>query len=102
MVLYVFSILFVKMLGKDHEDPQINDWFGSMGGAMFSLFQVGVTMDSWSEFVRTVWDTDQWFMAIVLVIFMGICSFAIMNTVLAVICEHTLGEAMDQGEELLK
>lgn len=102
MVLYVFSILFVKMLGKDHEDPQINDWFGSMGGAMFSLFQVGVTMDSWSEFVRAVWETDQWFMAIVLVIFMGICSFAIMNTVLAVICEHTLGQAMDVDDDLIK
>lgn len=102
MVLYVFSIMFVKMLGQENDDELIQEWFGSMGAAMFSLFQVGVTMDSWSEFVREVWATDQWFMAIVLVIFMGICSFAIMNTVLAVICEHTIGEAMDQGEELLK
>lgn len=69
---------------------------------MFSLFQVGVTMDSWSEFVRAIWDTDQWYMAIILVFFMGICSFAIMNTVLAVICEHTLGQAMDQSDDLIK
>lgn len=102
MVLYVFSILFVKMLGKESDDPVVQEWFGDMGGAMFSLFQVGVTMDGWSEFTRTIWETDQWFMAIVLVFFMGICSFAIMNTVLAVICEHTLGQAMDQGDDLMK
>merc|ERR1719321_254839 len=59
-------------------------------------------MDGWSDFVRAIWDCDQWYMAIVLVFFMGICSFAIMNTVLAVICEHTLGEAVDQNDDLLK
>merc|ERR1719321_1076363 len=59
-------------------------------------------MDGWSDFVRAIWDCDQWYMAVVLVLFMGICSFAIMNTVLAVICEHTLGEAMDQGDDLMK
>lgn len=101
MVLYVFSILFVKML-KENEDSDIKEWFGNLGSAMFTLFQIGVTMDGWSELVRTVWDTDQWYMAVVLLFFMIFVTFAIMNTVLAVIVEHTLTEALDQQDDLIK
>eukprot|EP00746_Dinoflagellata_sp_MGD_P043160 gnl/MRDRNA2_/MRDRNA2_204889_c0_seq1.p1 gnl/MRDRNA2_/MRDRNA2_204889_c0~~gnl/MRDRNA2_/MRDRNA2_204889_c0_seq1.p1 ORF type:complete len:477 (-),score=106.36 gnl/MRDRNA2_/MRDRNA2_204889_c0_seq1:132-1418(-) len=101
MVLYVFGILFVKMLGKENDDEEIQEWFGSLGAAMFTLFQV-VTLENWSDITRKIWTTEQWYMAPVVVVFIAICSFAIMNTVMAVIVEHTLGEAMDQKDDLIK
>lgn len=101
IVLYVFAILFVKLLGKEVDDAQIKVWFGTMGGAMFTLFQI-MTMESWAEIARAVWETDRFYMTFVILIFIAICSFAIMNTVLAVIVEHTLGEAMEQRDDIIK
>jgi voltage-gated sodium channel len=101
MVLYVFAILFVKLLGKEVDRDCIKEWFGTMGGAMFTLFQI-MTLESWAEIAREVWATDRWFMTFMILIFIMICSFAIMNTVLAVIVEHTLGEAMEQRDDIIR
>eukprot|EP00746_Dinoflagellata_sp_MGD_P011033 gnl/MRDRNA2_/MRDRNA2_123006_c0_seq1.p1 gnl/MRDRNA2_/MRDRNA2_123006_c0~~gnl/MRDRNA2_/MRDRNA2_123006_c0_seq1.p1 ORF type:complete len:415 (-),score=91.73 gnl/MRDRNA2_/MRDRNA2_123006_c0_seq1:381-1625(-) len=101
LVLYVFGIIFVWILGKDSSDKDIKEWFGSLPGAMFTLFQI-MTLEAWAEIARSVWETEQWYMTFTILIFIGICSFAIMNTVMAVIVEHTLGEAMEQRDELIK
>lgn len=65
------------------------------------FFQI-MTLENWAEIARTVWDTDQWYMTFTILFFIGISSFAIMNTVMAVIVEHTLGEAMKQKDDLIK
>lgn len=101
MVLYIFGILFVKLLGDVNDDEDIQAWFGSLALAMFTLFQI-MTLENWAEIARTVWASDQWFMTILILVFIGISSFAIMNTVMAVIVEHTLGEAMSQKDDLLE
>jgi hypothetical protein len=69
---------------------------------MFTLFQI-MTLESWGEIARIIWATeDSKFMLFVVLFFIGISSFAIMNTVMAVIVEHTLGEAMDQKADLIR
>lgn len=101
MVLYVFAILFVKLLGKESDDPEIDEWFGNLPGAMFTLFQI-MTLEGWADICRVILATPQWFMVFVILIFIMICTFAIMNTVMAVIVQHTLNEAMDQREDMMK
>lgn len=99
--IYVFAILFVKMLGNEVDDEDIQGWFGNMGNAMFTLFQI-MTLESWAEIARAIWTTDRSFMLFVVLFYIAVSSFAIMNTVMAVIVEHTLDQAMDQKAELIK
>merc|ERR1719379_662719 len=101
MILYLFGILFVKILGKEAQSEDIKLWFGTLGGAMFTLFTI-VTLEGWADIARAVWETEKWFMTFVILIFIMLCSFAVLNTVLAVIVEHTLGEAMDGREEMVR
>merc|ERR1719379_114947 len=68
MVLYIFGILFVKILGKESKDEDIQEWFGCLPGAMFTLFQI-MTLESWSQIARAVWGTEQWFMTFTIMIF---------------------------------
>merc|ERR1719421_456542 len=68
---------------------------------MFSLFQI-MTLEGWPEIARAVWNSPQWYMLFMILIFIMISSFAIMNTVLAVIVEHTLSEAMEQRSDVMK
>jgi Ca2+-binding EF-hand superfamily protein len=69
---------------------------------MFTLFQV-MTLESWGEIARAIWaEPDRQFMLFVILFFIAVCSFAIMNTVMAVIVEHTLGEAVDQKSDIIK
>mmetsp|Transcript_14363 Transcript_14363/g.40924 ORF Transcript_14363/g.40924 Transcript_14363/m.40924 type:complete len:524 (+) Transcript_14363:109-1680(+) len=100
LVIYVFSILFVKML-EENTDENINEWFGDIGSSMFTLFQI-MTLEDWVDIPRVMWTTDQWFLVFLILIFIFISSFAIMNTVLAVIVEHTLTEALNQREDVLR
>jgi len=105
MVLYLFGILFVKVLGDEHEgpdgSPEIREWFGSLPGAMFTLFTI-VTLEGWPDIGREVWQSDQSYMVLVILVFIMITNLAIMNTVTAVIVEHTLTEALDQNEDILR
>jgi len=100
LVLYIFAMIFVKTM-KDSSNEDVEIWFGSMGGSMFTLFQI-MTLEGWPEIARTVWRTDEWFMVFPILIFILISSFAIMNTFLAVIVERTLMEGMDQRDDMLK
>lgn len=101
IVLYVFAILFVKMLGHVNDDPDIVEWFGNMPSAMFTLVQI-LTLEGWSDICRKIWETDQGFMIFAVFVFILICSFAVLNTVMAVIVEHTMCEADDQQDDILK
>lgn len=106
LCLYLFAILFVKMLGDEHKDkpggnPLIAEWFGTLPSAMFTLYQI-VTLEGWADIGREVWATDQGWMLIVILIFIMITNMAIMNTVTAVIVEHTLTEAMDHTDEMMR
>merc|ERR1719353_1859832 len=85
LALYLFAILFVKMLGDEHRDkpggnPRIAEWFGTLPAAMFTLYQI-VTLEGWADIGREVWATDQGWMIIVILIFIMITNMAIMNTV---------------------
>lgn len=101
MVIYVFGIIFVRLLGKETDNDALKELFGTLPGAMFTLFQIA-TLEGWPDIARLVWTTPQWYMGIAILGFMMVTTFSIMNTVLAVIVEHTLTEAIDQRADMMK
>jgi voltage-gated sodium channel len=75
---YVFAVMATKLFGDTH--PQ---WFGHIGGSLFSLFQV-MTLESWTTIARGVMQSHPWawlfFLAFILV-----ATFTVLNLFIAVI-----------------
>jgi voltage-gated sodium channel len=79
LIFYVGSVLATKLFGE-----RFPDWFGSIGGSMYSLFQI-MTLESWSMgIVRPVMEVYPlaWMF---FVPFILVTTFAVVNLVVAVI-----------------
>merc|ERR1712098_1035352 len=76
----------------------MGQWFGNLPLAMFTLFQI-MTLEGCNDIGRELLDGGHIHMLVLIILFILICNFAIMNTVLAVIVEHTLSEAIEQKEQ---
>ena len=73
LVFYVFSVMATKLYGDTF--PQ---WFGSIGGSAYSLFQI-MTLESWSMgIVRPVMEAHPFAWAF-FVPFILVTSFAVLN-----------------------
>jgi voltage-gated sodium channel len=76
---YVAAVLATRLFGEDF--PQ---WFGSIGGSLFSLFQI-MTLESWSMgIVRPVREVFPWAWAF-FVPFIVIATFTILNLFIGII-----------------
>jgi len=92
LVFYVFAVITTKLFGS-----AFSDWFGTIGGSMFTLFQV-MTLESWSMgIVRPVMETYSWAW-IVFVAFIFLSTFTVLNLFIAIIIDsmQTLHEAEQQ------
>ena len=79
LIFYVFAVMATRLFGGDF--PQ---WFGTVGGSMFSLFQI-MTLESWSMgIVRPVLEVYPYAWAF-FVPFILITSFAVLNLFIAII-----------------
>ena len=75
---YVFAVLATKLFGDTH--PQ---WFGHIGGSLFSLFQV-MTLESWTTIARGVMQVHPWAWLFFLC-FILVATFTVLNLFIAVI-----------------
>ncbi len=75
---YVFAVLATKLFGDTH--PQ---WFGHIGGSLFSLFQV-MTLESWTTIARGVMQSHPWAWLFFLC-FILVATFTVLNLFIAVI-----------------
>lgn len=75
---YVFAVLATKLFGDTH--PQ---WFGHLGGSLFSLFQV-MTLESWTTIARGVMQSHPWAWLFFLC-FILVATFTVLNLFIAVI-----------------
>jgi len=76
---YTAAVLATNLFGQ--EFPQ---WFGTLGGSLFSLFQI-MTLESWSMgIVRPVMETYPWAWAF-FVPFIMIATFTILNLFIGII-----------------
>jgi voltage-gated sodium channel len=79
LIYYVSAVIATKLFGAAF--PQ---WFGSIGGSMYSLFQI-MTLESWSMgIVRPVMETYPYAWAF-FVPFILLTSFAVLNLFIAII-----------------
>jgi voltage-gated sodium channel len=79
LVFYVFSVMATKLFGSSFPE-----WFGSIGGSLYSLFQV-MTLESWSMgIVRPVMEVYPlaW---LFFVPFILLTTFAVLNLFIAII-----------------
>jgi len=83
LVFYVSSVLATKLFGT-HPDPNMQEWFGSIGASMYSLFQI-MTLESWSMgIVRPTMEIFPWSW-VFFVPFIILTSFAVLNLFIAII-----------------
>lgn len=81
LIFYVSSVLTTNFFGAEFDQ-----WFGSIGRSMYSLFQI-MTLESWSMgIVRPVMEVYPWAW-IFFVIFILITSFAVLNLFIGIIVD---------------
>ena len=94
VLFYVFSVMAVGFFGSAHPE-----WFGSVGAAMYTLFQV-MTLESWSMgIVRPVMEGHAWAWAF-FIPFILLATFTMLNLFIAVIVNtmQTMHEQEVQAE----
>ena len=85
IIFYVSAVLTTKLFGN-HPDPNLQEWFGSVGASAYTLFQI-MTLESWSMgIVRPVMAHFplSW---IFFVPFIIITSFAVLNLFIGIIVD---------------
>jgi voltage-gated sodium channel len=89
IVFYVSAVLTTKLFGG-HPDPNMQEWFGSIGASAYTLFQI-MTLESWSMgIVRPTMELFplSW---VFFVPFIIVTSFAVLNLFIGIIVDamHT-------------
>ncbi len=95
LVFYVFAVMATKLFGGAFED-----WFGSVGASLYSLFQI-MTLESWSMgIVRPVMETFPFAWAF-FIPFILVTTFAVLNLFIAVVVNsmQEVHEAEEHGHE---
>ena len=93
LVFYVFAVMATKLFGGAFED-----WFGSVGASLYSLFQI-MTLESWSMgIVRPVMETFPFAWAF-FIPFILVTTFAVLNLFIAVVVNSM--QEVHEAEEYL-
>lgn len=99
LVFYVAAVMATKLFGQ-HPDPNMQEWFGSIGASAYTLFQI-MTLESWSMgIVRPTMELypSSWIFFIPFII---ITSFAVLNLFIGIIVDsmQTLNEKPKDEQE---
>ena len=85
LIFYVSAVLTTKLFGQN-PDPQLQEWFGSVGASAYSLFQI-MTLESWSMgIVRPTMEIYP-YAWVFFVPFIIITSFAVLNLFIGIIVD---------------
>ena len=103
LIFYVSAVLATKIFGI-HPDPQMQEWFGSIGASAYTLFQI-MTLESWSMgIVRPTMEIFPWAW-VFFVPFIIITSFAVLNLFIGIIVDAmqvSQEEPREQDKEEIK
>ena len=92
LIFYIAAVMATKLFGEGFDE-----WFGSVGRSLYSLFQI-MTLESWSMgIVRPVMEVYPWAWAF-FVPFILISSFAVLNLFIAIIV-NAMHEVADEEED---
>lgn len=85
IIFYVCAVLATKLFGT-HTDPNMQEWFGSIGASAYTLFQI-MTLESWSMgIVRPTMELFPW-SGFFFIPFIIITSFAVLNLFIGIIVD---------------
>ena len=85
LIFYVASVLATKLFGI-HPDPNMQEWFGSIGASAYTLFQI-MTLESWSMgVVRPTMELFPWAWSF-FIPFIIVTSFAVLNFFICIIVD---------------
>ena len=85
LIFYVASVLATKLFGI-HPDPNMQEWFGSIGASAYTLFQI-MTLESWSMgVVRPTMELFPWAWSF-FIPFIIVTSFAVLNFFIGIIVD---------------
>lgn len=76
--LYTSAVLATNLFGD-----KFPEWFGSMGGSLFSLFQI-LTLEGWADIARAVMEPYPW-APLFFVPFIIITTFTVLNLFIGII-----------------
>lgn len=97
LIFYVASVLATKLFGT-HPDPNMKEWFGSIGASAYTLFQI-MTLESWSMgVVRPTMELFPWAWSF-FIPFIIITSFAVLNFFIGIIVDSM--QIVQRQEETL-
>ncbi|MEO1695322.1 MAG: ion transporter [Pseudomonadota bacterium] len=102
LVFYISSVLTTKLFGT-HPDPNMQEWFGTIGASAYTLFQI-MTLESWSMgIVRPTMDLFP-YAWLFFVPFIVITSFAVLNLFIGIIVDamQTLPKSVDEVIEVTR
>ena len=95
LIFYVFAVMATRLFGGEFPE-----WFGTIGGSMFSLFQI-MTLESWSMgIVRPVLEIYPYAWAF-FVPFILITSFAVLNLFIAIIVNAMQSQSDSEQQEAM-
>ena len=97
LIFYVAAVLATKLFGT-HPDPQMQEWFGTIGASAYTLFQI-MTLESWS--MGIVRPTMELFPLawVFFVPFIIITSFAVLNLFIGIIVDAMQTSQKKEHEE---
>ena len=91
LLFYVFSVMATKLFGD-----RFPEWFGTIGGSAYSLFQI-MTLESWSMgIVRPVMEVYPWAWAF-FVPFILMTSFTVLNLFIGIIVDAMQSQHQDDN-----
>jgi voltage-gated sodium channel len=110
-ILYVGAVFVTIQIGQNPEiyEPykylsggwDYQEYFGSVGRSMLSLFQI-VTLDDWSDGIVRHVVSNQPAMAIFFVPFILLTTYGLASIVVGIIVERTLAAAKENQQRYLK
>lgn len=104
IVLYVTALFMTNIVGKhcDESYPSFElckEMFGTMGGSMYSLFQV-ITLESWSMHVSRPVLRESPELVVIYVFFLCVTTFGLLNIVTGEIVENTLEASRNDVDDM--
>jgi len=99
LVLYIFAMVLTRLVQVDDalkDDPNIEEWFGSLARSLFTLFQL-MTLEGWPDIARATLETSPW-LTIFYVTFIVVTNITLLNTVAGVLTENVLSTSRKEED----
>uniref|UniRef100_A0A7S4K6A5 Ion transport domain-containing protein n=1 Tax=Odontella aurita TaxID=265563 RepID=A0A7S4K6A5_9STRA len=98
LIMYIFCVMVTQLFKDMYDKKQLEyNYFGRLDRSFFTLFQI-MTFDAWADVTRELMETYSWAW-IIIIFYVIICGFIILNLIIAVICDAI---ATLHGDELAK